>query len=131
MAEALLRHAACDRFESFSAGAEPAGYVHPLAVEVMGEMDIDISAQRSKSVREFLPPQGEPPAVVISVCDSAARQCPAFPGDVERIDWSFDDPARAEGSDDQRRAVFRRVRDEIRDALRQWLEEPGSEKQVR
>ncbi|MBI4603060.1 MAG: arsenate reductase ArsC [Planctomycetes bacterium] len=122
MAEGLLRHLASDRLESLSAGAWPAGYVHPLAIAAMNEIGIDIGAQRSKGIREFLPPEGAPPDLVISVCDSAARECPAFPGKVERAHWPFFDPVLAEGTDGERLAVFRRVRDEIRTRIERALE---------
>lgn len=121
MAEGLLRHLAGDRCESLSAGARPAGYVHPLAVDAMQELGIDISAQKSKSIQEYLPPVGEPPDLIISVCSSADRDCPVFPAAVERLHWPFDDPAHATGSDAERRQEFRRVRDEIRAALEQFL----------
>lgn len=114
MAEGWLRHLAGDRFESRSAGANPAGYVHPLAVRVMQEAGVDISRQVSKHIREFLPPHGTPPDLIISVCSNAERECPLFPGPVERWHWPFDDPFHASGSDEQRLAEFRRVRDEIR-----------------
>jgi len=117
MAEGLLRHLAADRFESLSAGAKPAGFVHPLAVEVMQELGIDISGQTSKSIHDFLPPNGNPPDLIISVCSSAEKECPQFPGAVERRHWPFDDPAHAAGRRDERLTVFRRVRDEIHTAL--------------
>ena len=117
MAEGWLRELSKGRYESLSAGARPAGYVHPLAIEVMREVGIDISGQQSKSIADFLPPQGEPPDVIVSVCDRAATDCPVFPGQVERIAMPFDDPAHAEGSDNEKLAVFRRVRDEIRAAI--------------
>lgn len=117
MAEGLLRGLAGDRYESLSAGSKPSGYVHPLAVEAMRELGIDISAQQSKSINEFLLPAGEPPHVVVSVCESAARECPVFPGQVERIPLPFDDPADAEGTDEEKMAVFRRIRDEIKAAI--------------
>jgi arsenate reductase len=114
MAEALLRRLAGDKIESLSAGSNPAGYVHPKAIAAMRELGIDLSAARSKSIEEFLPPTGEPPDVVISVCDSAARDCPTFPGDVKRLHWPFEDPAHAVGTEEVVMGVFRRVRDEIR-----------------
>ena len=117
MAEGLLRHLAGDRYESLSAGSRPAGYVHPQAIEAMREIGIDISAQQSKSIDEFLPPAGRPPDVVVSVCEAAGSECPTFPGPVERFCLAFDDPAQARGSDEELRAVFRRVRDEIRQAI--------------
>ncbi len=121
LAEGLLRHLAGDRMTALSAGAKPAGSVHPLAVEAMSEIGIDISQQTSQHINEFLPPQGTPPDVLISVCSSAEKECPVFPGAVERMHWPFDDPAYATGSKSERLAEFRRVRDEIRDRLASWL----------
>lgn len=117
MGEALLRHLAGDRFESLSAGAWRSDHVHPFAIRVLGEIGIDVSGHRSKSIREFLPPAGVPPDIVVSVCANAERACPVFPGRVERIHVPFDDPADATGSDDEKLAAFRRVRDEIRTAI--------------
>ena len=114
MAEGLLRNLAGDRFDALSAGANPSGYVHPLAIDVMSEIDVDISAQQSKSINEFLPPNGQVPHLIISVCDSARKQCPVFPLSVEQIHLPFDDPAQATGTRDQQLPIFRRVRDEIR-----------------
>ncbi len=119
MAEGWLRHLGGERYEALSAGAAPAGYVHPLAVEVMKEVGIDISAQRSKSIAEFLPPHGQPPDLVVSVCSAAAQDCPTLPLRTERIDLPFDDPAQAEGSVEQKRRVFRRVRDQIKRTIRE------------
>lgn len=81
----------------------------------MEELGIDISGQRSKGVAEFT---GQSFDYVITVCDSARESCPVFTGRAQRIHWSFDDPAAASGSDEERLAVFRRIRDEIRTALR-------------
>jgi len=114
MAEGFLRHLYGDRFESLSAGAKPAGYVHPRAVTAMAESGIDISSQRSKSIRDFLPPQATPPDVVIGVCAAADENCPVFPANVERWQWPFDDPFHAKGSEAEQMSEFRRVRDEIR-----------------
>ena len=121
MAEGLLRHLGGETIETLSAGAKPSGYVHPLAIEAMREIDIDISHQESKSITDFLPPRGDPPDLVISVCDSATRECPVFPGTVDRKHWPFDDPADASGSDAEKLIVFRRVRDEIRITLEERL----------
>lgn len=121
MAEGLLRQLAGDRYEALSAGSQPAGFVHPMAIEAMREVGVALSAARSKSIREFLPPQSDPPDVVISVCSSAEKECPAFPGEVQRLHWPFDDPARAVGTAEDRMAEFRRVRDEIRAALVDYL----------
>ncbi len=78
---------------------------------------MDISAHESKSIQDFLPPDGEPPDVIVSVCDAASKECPTFPGQVERIAMPFDDPAHAEGTEEEIRDCFRRVRDEIRAAI--------------
>ncbi len=117
MAEGLLRHLAGDRYESLSAGAKPAEFVHRLAIAAMREIGIDISGQTSKSITEFLPLEGNPPDLIVSVCDSAAEQCPVFPGPVERLHIAFDDPADANGTEEEIMNVFRRVRDEIKAAI--------------
>ncbi len=115
MAEGLLRHDAGDRFEVFSAGTKPTE-VRPEAIAVMQELGIDISGQRSKSVDEFA---GQDFDYVVTVCDNAEASCPIFPGNTKRIHWSFDDPAAVEGSEEDRRAAFRRVRVELCERLRQ------------
>jgi arsenate reductase (thioredoxin) len=114
MAEGLLRHDAGDRFEVFSAGTKP-GQVRPEAISVMRELGIDISGHRSKHVDELA---GQPFDYVLTVCDNANESCPIYPGHTNRLHRSFDDPAAVQGSEPQRLAVFRRVRDEIRDYLR-------------
>jgi arsenate reductase len=111
LAEGLLRAAAGDILEVVSAGSKPAGYVHPLAIQVMKEIDIDISHHTSKPMTDFLSQQIE---TVITVCGNADQACPIFPGQVNRHHWPFEDPAHATGSDEEKLAVFRRVRDEIR-----------------
>lgn len=121
MAEGLLRELGGARFVALSAGAKPAGYVHERAIAVMREIGIDISGQRSKSILEFLPPDGVPPDVIISVCSSAEKECPHFPGQVQRLHWPFDDPYHSRGSEDEVMAEFRRVRDEIRRTLQDRL----------
>ena len=120
MAEGLLRHIAGDRFEVHSAGTE-ATTVRPLAIRAMGEIDIDISDQFSKTMDEYLGQQFD---YVITVCDRANESCPIFPGDPERIHWSFDDPAAVQGSEDQQLAVYQRVRNEILGRLRVWTALP-------
>jgi arsenate reductase len=121
MAEGLLRQMGGDSFEVASAGVSPSS-VRPEAIAAMREVGIDISGHRSKSVDEFTHQEFD---YVITVCDNANEQCPAFPGDTKRIHWSFDDPAAANGDDEERRSVFRRVRDEIRDRLRSFVAAPG------
>lgn len=119
MAEGLLRHIAGDRTEVFSAGVEQS-FVRSHAIEAMREVGIDISGHRSKSVDEFA---GQEFDYVITVCDNARERCPIFPGKTKRIHWSFDDPAAAEGDEAHRLAVFRRVRDEIKGRLREFVKE--------
>ena len=111
LAEGILRAAAGDLLEVASAGSKPAGYVHPLAIRVMQEIGIDLSAHHSKHLDEFL---DRPVETVITVCGNADQVCPMFPGQVNRYHWGFDDPAHATGTEDEQLAVFRRVRDEIR-----------------
>lgn len=111
LAEGILRAAADGVVRVASAGSKPAGYVHPLAITAMQEIGIDISAHHSKHLDEFLSQDVE---TVITVCGNADQVCPMFPGQVNRHHWGFDDPAHAEGSDEEKMAVFRRVRDEIR-----------------
>ncbi len=110
MAEGLLRHLAGDRFEAYSAGTE-ATRVRPLAVRAMDELGIDISGQESKTLDRYL---GETFDAVITVCDQANESCPVFPGAKSRLHWSFPDPSRATGSDEEQLAVYRTVRDAIR-----------------
>ena len=111
LAEGILRAAAGDSLNVQSAGSKPAGYVHPLAIQVMKEIGIDISTHRSKHMDEFLK---QPVETVITVCGNADQACPMFPGQVNRYHWGFDDPAHATGTDAEKLAVFRRVRDEIK-----------------
>jgi arsenate reductase len=115
MAEGLLRHDAGDRFNVYSAGTRPT-QVRPEAITVMQELGIDISGHRSKSVDEFASQDFD---YVVTVCDNAKASCPVFPGHTKQIHWSFDDPAAIEGSQEQRLAAFRRVRDELRARLRE------------
>jgi len=118
MAEGLLRHLAGNRFEVMSAGVSPT-QVKPEAITAMREIGIDISSHRSKSVDEFSNEQFD---YVITVCDNANEQCPVFPGSTKRIHWSFEDPAAAEGDENARLVVFRRVRDEILQRLRLFVD---------
>jgi arsenate reductase len=111
LAEGILREAAGDLIEVQSAGSNPSGHVHPLAIQVMKEIGIDISGHRSKHMNEFLARNVE---TVITVCGNADQACPMFPGQVHRHHWGFDDPAHATGTGEERLAVFRRVRDEVR-----------------
>jgi arsenate reductase len=118
MAEGLLRHEAGDRFEVFSAGTHPT-IVRPEAVAVMNELGIDISHHWSKRVDEFA---GEHFDYVITVCDAANEACPVFPGNTRRLHWSFADPAAVNGGYEDRKAAFRRIRDEIHERIMVFLD---------
>jgi len=110
LAEGILRDVAGDLFEVNSAGSNPAGYVHPKAIEVMKEIGIDISRHTSKHMNDFLNQKID---TVITVCGNADQACPMFPGQVNRYHWGFDDPAHAKGTEEEIMAVFRRVRDQV------------------
>jgi arsenate reductase (thioredoxin) len=113
MAEGLLQHDAGDKFEVESAGTK-ASFVRPEAIAVMREAGIDVTGHRSKNVDEF---QGQDFDYVITVCDNARETCPVFFGKAQKLHHDFEDPAAASGSEEQRLAVFRRVRDELRSYL--------------
>jgi arsenate reductase (thioredoxin) len=121
MAEGLLRHLSGDCFEAFSAGTE-ATRVRPLAIMAMEEIGIDISGQESKTLDRYL---NQPFDYVITVCDDANEACPFFPGAQGRLHWSFEDPSRAEGSEEERLAVFRSVRDRIGERVQAELVNGG------
>ena len=120
LAEGILRVAVKDAVEVASAGSVPAGFVHPVAVEVMAEIGIDISGHTSKHLNEFLERDVH---TVITVCGNADQVCPAFPAQSEKHHWPFEDPARTEGSEEEIRMVFRRVRDEIREKFEAYARE--------
>lgn len=109
MAEGLLRARGGDAYQAFSAGTE-ATAVRPEAILVMAELGIDITAQQSKTMDRYL---GDPFDWVVTVCDRARESCPVFPRAKRSLHWDFDDPAAATGSDEERMAAFRRVRDEM------------------
>lgn len=111
LAEGILQRALGKRFCVRSAGSKPAGYVHPMAIRALAEIGIDIAHHRSKHLNEFLQEAVE---TVITVCGNADQVCPVFPGQANRHHWPFKDPAHAEGTEEDRLAEFRRVRDEIR-----------------
>jgi arsenate reductase (thioredoxin) len=117
MGEGLLRSFGGDRVEVFSAGTNPSS-VRPEAIAVMSELGIDLSGHRSKHVREF---DGQRFDYVITVCDRANESCPIFPADTERIHWSVPDPAAVEGSDTERLAAFRGVRDSLAETFRDFI----------
>ena len=120
LAEGFLRAAVGDAFEVASAGSQPVGHVHPMAVAVMKEAGFDISAHTSKHLDEFLEREVH---TVITVCGNANAACPVFPGQAEKHHWPFDDPAQAQGTDAEQLATFRRVRDEIRTKFETYARE--------
>jgi arsenate reductase len=124
MAEGVVNHFLGDRWEAFSAGTHPTGYVHPLAVQAMAELGIDISGQRSKSVEEF---RGQHFDVVITLCDSAAQECPVWLGPGRAVHMGFPDPAQADGVMVDRMDAFRQVRDSIREKVVHYLEAEAPE----
>ena len=111
MAEGILRNVASDLIEVPSAGSDPSGYVHPKAIASLEEIGIDISDHTSKHMNDFLEQQIH---TVITVCGNADQACPTYPGQVQRYHWGFEDPAHAEGSEDEIMEVFRQVRGEIK-----------------
>jgi len=113
MAEGLLRRLAPDRFDVFSAGTRP-GFVHPLAIEVMARIGINISSHRSQSVSEF---SGQLFDYIITVCDRAKDECPLFPGKAQRIHWDIPDPAGVEGSNEEILLAFSKVRDDLKERI--------------
>ncbi len=117
MAEGYLRYLTGNRFEVTSAGLEPS-VVNPKAIQVMKEDGVDISRHISKDVNQFT---GQEFDYIITVCDNARERCPYFPGDAERIHWSFEDPAAAKGTEAEVLAVFRKVRDQIKERISQFI----------
>ena len=118
MAEAFLRLYAGDRFEVHSAGLEPS-VVNPLTIRVMEEIGVDMSAHRSKSLMDYM--GREHFAYLITVCSRAEEKCPLFPGMGTRLHWPFDDPAAADGSEEEKLAKFRQVRQEISAKMLEWV----------
>ncbi len=117
MAEGLLRNFGGDRFEPYSAGTQ-ATHVRPLAIRAMSELGIDISGQESKTLERYV---DQPFDTVITVCDQANEVCPVFSGARRRLHWSFPDPSRAQGDAEQQLAVYRQVRDAIRERIEREL----------
>ena len=118
MAEGIVNHYLSDEWQAYSAGTEPAGYVHPLAIKVMDEIGIDISHHVSKSTEQFRDLELD---WVITVCDDAAENCPLWLGMGNKAHFGFPDPAKATGSEEERIALFRRVRDDLRAQLTEFL----------
>ena len=117
MAEGLLRHLSGGKVEAHSAGTEVTA-VRPFAIQAMHELGIDISAHQSKSIHRFLLQSFH---FVITVCDHAAETCPLFPGSSQRLHWSFVDPSKGVGTEDERLALYRHVRDQIRRRIEREL----------
>lgn len=123
MAEGFLRRYGNAEFIAYSAGLAPEKKVHPLAVKVMEEMGLDISQKKPKGVREFL--GRESINIIITVCNKAEESCPRiWPGVTgpNRIYWPFQDPAAFRGSEEEKIAIFRSVRDQIRNSIKEWLD---------
>lgn len=117
IAEGFLRHMAGDKFEVFSAGVKPT-QVNPLAIKVMAEAGVDISKHRSKSAMDFIGQQFD---YVITVCDNAKQTCPVFPGKYQKIHWSLEDPALAQGTEEEKIKIFRKIRDQIKENILNFL----------
>ena len=125
LAEAIWRHLAGDRYEVVSAGTHPKG-VHPLTVQVLQERGVPVAGLRSKSIHEVETDQLD---LLITVCDQAREHCPYLPGDFDRLHWPFEDPASFFGTEEERLAVFRRVRDAIWEKIAEYLRQsctPGA-----
>ena len=122
MAEALLNEVCGEEFQAYSAGLEP-GKLNPIVVKAMGELGIDISRNETKAVFDMVK-SGKSFAYVITVCDEAsAERCPIFPGVTSRLHWSFSDPSSFHGTEEERLARTREVRDSIRAKIEQWCSE--------
>jgi arsenate reductase len=122
MAEAFLRKYAGDQFEVYSAGFEPQP-IHPYVTKVMKEIGYDLAGQYPKKLEQFLGTTHF--GIVITVCRKAEEQCPTIPGVSTRLDWSVEDPAAFEGSDEEKLAKFREVRDQLHMMVKNWLKERG------
>lgn len=126
MAEGLVNHLRGDEWHAVSAGTFPTGYVHPVAIHVLKEIGVDISAARSKSTDEFRDTSFE---VVVTVCDDAAENCPLWLGQGKRVHIGFPDPAKSNGNDEQRLTAFRNVRDALLHQIIPFLDSFGKETQ--
>ena len=118
LAEALFRELGGDRVAVQSAGSVPAGFVNPITERVLDEAGIDHSWARSKSMTQFLDQEFDR---VLTVCDDAAEACPVFPGPALRTHWSIPDPARAEGSVDERLPIYRATFEDLRGRITEFL----------
>jgi len=119
MAEGFMSKTLGDKFDITSAGLDPRP-IHPLTIQVMQEVGIDISQHRSKALKGFL---GQHFTYLITVCSDAEARCPIFPGVIYRLFWPFEDPAAFVGTDEQKLAKFRQIRDLIDEKIRSWMAE--------
>jgi arsenate reductase (thioredoxin) len=124
MAEGLINHFLGDQWQAESAGTNPSGYVHPLAIQAMDELGIDVSGGRSKSTDEFIDARFD---WVITVCDDAAENCPVWLGGGHTTHIGFEDPALATGTEEEKMAVFQKVRDKIRAEILPFLRRVGED----
>jgi arsenate reductase (thioredoxin) len=121
MAEAFLRHHGSDAYEAYSAGVEPQG-INPFTEKVMTEVNVSMEGQRSKDLIEYL--GKEHFSYLITVCTNAEEKCPStFPGVSQRLHWSFEDPASASGTDEDKMIAFRQIRDQIEEKIKTWIDE--------
>jgi arsenate reductase (thioredoxin) len=121
IAEELLRKLAGDRFEVESAGLEP-GKLNPIVVETLKEEGIDITGKQTKAVFDLVK-KTDHYSYVITVCDeSSAERCPIFPGLSQRLHWSFTDPSKFEGTYEEKLAKTKKVKEEIRHQIKEWLQ---------
>jgi arsenate reductase len=123
MAEGLWNQLGRGEWQAVSAGSKPAGYVHPLAVDVMHDVGVNLDDAASKHVDQF---ENEPFDLVVTVCDNARESCPVFPAAQQTLHWPFEDPAHFNGDDTERRAGFARVRDEIAAKIGGYLEQTAA-----
>ncbi len=121
MAEAFLRKYGGDRFEVYSAGLDPAKGIHPLTIKVMEERGFDMQGHYAKDIAQYLGKVHF--GYLITVCDRAEQNCPIFPGMGQRLHWSFEDPVAFQGTEEEKLAKFREVRDQIEARVRAWLQE--------
>lgn len=119
MAEALWNQLGNGQWEAVSAGSNPAGYVHPLALTALEEAGVPLPEPRSKHLNEF---QEDRFDLVVTVCDNARESCPVFSGAKETLHWPFEDPAHATGTEEEQMSVFRKVRDQIKDRIAGYIQ---------
>jgi arsenate reductase len=129
MAEAMLRHLTQGRVDVHSAGSEPREAIHPMARLVMQEKyRLDLAGQHPKPISQYI---GQRFDYIIAVCNKAAEACPVFPGDPERINWFYDDPAAVRGTEEQQHRAFERVAHEMVMRMRTWIQLPAVAARIR